>query len=162
MNVLSRRAVLTGCTSVIAASVTGCLGKGIDEWVINEILSVASATQYQEPRCDCCSVYADYLQGHLDGDLQVIVSNELTAVKEDFGIPSDLWSCHTVELDGYIVEGHMPVEVIATLLDEEPDIEGIALPGMPAGSPGMGGKKDETWRIYGIQTKEEPVVYAEI
>ena len=56
----------------------------------------------------------------------------------------------------------MPVEVIATLLDEEPDIEGITLPGMPTGSPGMGGEKDTTWRVYETQTREKPVVYAEI
>ena len=130
--------------------------------MVDETLTVGSAVQYQGPSCDCCGVYADYLQDNLDRELEVTVTDDLTLVKEEYGIRTDLQSCHTVELNGYAVEGHMPVEIIATLLDEEPDIEGIALPGMPAGSPGMGGEKDGTWRVYEIRPREEPSVYTDV
>ena len=147
---------------MIAASAAGCLGEGIDEWVVNETLSVTSATQYQGPNCNCCDVYADYLQDHINVNLEVTVSDDLPAIKEKYGIPADVRSCHTVELDAYVVEGHMPVEVIATLLEDDPDIDGIALPGMPAGSPGMGGQKNEAWTVHEIRTSGEIVVYTRI
>ena len=162
MNTLLRRKVLTASVAAIGISVAGCLGDGTDEWGDDETLTLSSATQYQRPNCACCDVYADYLQDHLDEELEVTVTDDLTSVKEEYDLPTDLRSCHTVELDDYVVEGHMPVAVIATVLDEEPDIDGIALPGMPTGSPGMGGEKDETWRVYGIRTGERPVVYTEI
>ena len=71
-------------------------------------------------------------------------------VKRDLNIPEELWSCHTTVVSGYYVEGHVPVEVIRKLLREQPEIDGIALPGMPQGSPGMSGTKDEPWVIYSI------------
>lgn len=147
---------------MVAASVAGCLGEGTGEWVVDEPLSVASATQYQGPSCGCCDVYADYLQDHINGNLAVTVVDDLSAVKEQYGIPRELRSCHTVKLDTYVVEGHMPVEVIENLLDNEPDIDGIALPGMPAGSPGMGGQKNEQWTIYEIRSSGDVGVYNEI
>ena len=66
--------------------------------MVDETLTVAGATQYQGPRCDCCGVYADYLQDHLDGELNVTVTDDLPSVKEEYGIPVDLRSCHTVVL----------------------------------------------------------------
>ena len=72
-------------------------------------------------------------------------------------IPSELESCHTTEVAGYFVEGHVPVEAIDKLLEEKPDIDGIALPGMPAGSPGMGGLKTEDFVIYALKDGEASV-----
>lgn len=154
--------MLTASASAIAASIAGCLGDGTSEWAMDETLSVASATQYQGPNCDCCDVFADYLQDHLYEELEITVTDDLTAVKEDYGIPTDLRSCHTVELEGYVVEGHIPVEVITSLLEDKPNIEGIALPGMPAGSPGMGGQKNEEWTVYEIRSSGEIGVYQRI
>lgn len=71
-------------------------------------------------------------------------------IKEDLDIPQEVWSCHTSLVGDYYVEGHVPVEAVRKLLDEKPDIDGIALPGMPQGSPGMGGEKSEPWVIYSI------------
>ena len=158
----SRRTVLAAGATAIGISVAGCLGDGTDDWEQEGTLPVASATQYQGPSCDCCDVYADYLQDHLETELDVLVTDELDAVKQEYGIESDLRSCHTVVLDGYVVEGHMPVEVIATLFDDEPDVDGIALPGMPSGSPGMGGSKSETWTIYELEDGGDATVYTEL
>ena len=65
-----------------------------------------------------------------------------------YGVPESLWSCHTAIIEGYVVEGHVPIEVLERLLTDKPVITGIALPGMPSGSPGMTGEKTETFSIY--------------
>jgi len=69
--------------------------------------------------------------------VQVKDVNDLTAIKSQYHIPPQLQSCHTAVVDGYVIEGHVPVEDIARLLAERPDVVGLAVPGMPAGSPGM-------------------------
>ncbi len=71
-------------------------------------------------------------------------------VKDDFDIPEEMRSCHTSVIGEYYVEGHVPVEAIWKLLREQPEIDGIALPGMPDGSPGMPGKKEQPFIIYSI------------
>lgn len=91
----------------------------------------------------------DYLQDN-GVSVETVMVDDTAAVKEDHGIPEELWSCHTTLIDGYYIEGHVPVDVIARLLEERPAIDGIALPGMPSGSPGMDGEKEEPWVIYAI------------
>lgn len=91
----------------------------------------------------------DYLQEN-GVRVETVMVDDTTAIKEQYGIPEDLWSCHTTVLDGYFIEGHVPIEVVQKLLRERPAIDGIALPGMPPGSPGMDGKKDGPWVIYAV------------
>jgi hypothetical protein len=69
--------------------------------------------------------------------LKVEDVNDLTAIKQQYNVPAELSSCHTAIVDGYVIEGHVPVEEVRRLLDERPDIAGIAVAGMPIGSPGM-------------------------
>ena len=107
----------------------------------------ASAVVHKSPTCDCCTAHEDYLEGAGLALRAEIHEEDLVVWKEERGIPRELWSCHTTEVGGYLVEGHVPAETIARLLDEQPDIDGIALPGMPAGSPGMPGEQDEPWVI---------------
>jgi len=83
-------------------------------------------------------------------EVESIRMEDLTEMKEDLGIPSDMQSCHTTMVEEYFVEGHVPVEAIWKLLEEQPEIDGIALPGMPSGSPGMGGDKAEPFMIYSV------------
>ena len=101
------------------------------------------AVVHKSPTCDCCGAHEDYLAGSGFATQDAVHDEDLTAWKEAQGIPRELWSCHTTEVGGYFVEGHVPVETIERLLAEQPDIDGIALPGMPAGSPGMGGVQEE-------------------
>lgn len=157
----TRRAFLATGTAAIGASIAGCLGDSTDDWKVDDTVPATATTVYQGPGCNCCEVYADYLDDHLEGDLDVVVTEELDAIKTERGVDVDLHSCHTVDLDGYVVEGHVPVEVIVQLFEEEPDLDGIALPGMPSGSPGMGGSKDGTWTIYGFAVGETPIEYTE-
>ncbi len=74
-----------------------------------------------------------------DYTVQIENVNDLTAVKNSYQVPPELRSCHTAIVDGYVIEGHVPVADIERMLDERPDIIGLAVPGMPVGSPGMDG-----------------------
>lgn len=89
--------------------------------------------------CECCEAWVDYLreQGFTVTD-EVSMGTLLIRFKMDQGIPAKAFSCHTGTVDGYALEGHVPAADIRRLLDERPDAVGLAVPGMPYGSPGMG------------------------
>lgn len=107
------------------------------------------ATLYKNPQCECCEAYADYL-GQNGYDVTVKPIHDLSLIKQQFGVEEPLEGCHTTLVEGYVVEGHVPVSVLNRLLDERPQIRGISLPGMPTGSPGMSGEKVEPFTIYEI------------
>lgn len=118
------------------------------------------ATLYKNPQCGCCEGYAAYLR---DNGFKVDVkpTNDLAEISRKAGVPEQLEGCHTTFIDGYVVDGHVPVNVVRKLLSERPAIAGITLPGMPMGSPGMNGAKTEPFTIYSV-TKDgaAPNVYA--
>ncbi len=127
--------------------VISCSEKKIEDLSVD--LSQKSVTVLKEESCGCCGKYVQYLR---ENGLSVTV-NEITdmiPIKEQYGIPTAMRSCHTTLVDGYVVEGHVPLEAIAKLLAEKPNINGIALPGMPSGSPGMSGQKEGALIIYAI------------
>jgi len=115
------------------------------------------AMVYKDISCGCCHEYIAYLNKH---GIAAIGKNvaDIWAVKQIAGIPDDMASCHTMMIDGYIVEGHVPLAAIERMLHERPDIVGIALPGMPPGSPGMNGEKEDPFTIYAI-TKSGAEIY---
>ncbi len=91
---------------------------------------------------------------------KVDVSNdELSNIKDQMGIDPSLASCHTAEIAGYIVEGHVPVDVIETLLEEKPDLAGLAVPGMPQGSPGMSGELEGPLEILAFNEDGDIWIY---
>jgi hypothetical protein len=102
---------------------------------------------YKNPYCGCCNNWIAYLK-----EKGYAVKSEntpmLPAMKEAVGITSELASCHTAVVDGYVLEGHVPAEDIKRLLEERPDIKGLAVPGMPIGSPGM--EQGDTKEIYDV------------
>ena len=93
-------------------------------------------TTYKSPTCGCCSEWVDHME-----DAGFVVEthdvSDLAAVKQEQQIPGELQSCHTAIVEGYVIEGHVPAEDISRLLAERPDVAGLAVPGMPIGSPGM-------------------------
>ena len=89
------------------------------------------------PGCGCCHAWAD-LARRVGYSVVVEDLSDPTAQKAARGIPPNLASCHTVEADGYIFEGHVPFQALEAVLRDRPDITGLAVPGMPLGSPGMG------------------------
>jgi hypothetical protein len=119
------------------------------------------AVLYKNPNCGCCEEHASYLRGH-GYSVKVVETHDLDGVKRRHGVPEELSGCHTIEIGGYVVEGHVSANTLGRLLREKPAIRGISLPGMPAGSPGMTGGKREPLRIYAIDGRKagEPQLYA--
>ena len=109
-------------------------------------LAAELATVYRSPSCGCCEAWVAYLKTN-GFDATVISTDDLGGVKAKMHVPADMQSCHTALIGGYVVEGHVPVEAIAKLLAEKPQVTGIAVPGMPGGSPGMSGPK-EPFTVY--------------
>jgi hypothetical protein len=91
---------------------------------------------YKTATCGCCSNWVEYVKEH-GFTVRTEDVTDLTAIKVENGVPPGLQSCHTALIDGYVIEGHVPVESIQRMLEERPDIAGLAVPGMPTGSPGM-------------------------
>lgn len=91
---------------------------------------------HKDPNCGCCGAWVEHLR-QAGFTVDVVETSAINRVKARLGVPNDLASCHTAEIDGYIVEGHVPAASIKRLLDERPAAKGLAVPGMPIGSPGM-------------------------
>jgi len=117
-----------------------------------------AATIYKNPNCGCCEQYADYMRQN-GFEVTVKPTHDLTMIKRRYGVPEQFDGCHTMLIDGYVVEGHVPLNAINRLLTERPSIKGITLPGMPQGSPGMSGMKREPFTIYGFG-EGRPKVYS--
>lgn len=98
------------------------------------------ATLHHNPGCMCCEQYADHLKDK-GYDVEIVNTNDMAALNDEYGVKPELSSCHTMLIGDYVVVGHAPEAAVAKLLREKTDIRGISLPGMPAGSPGMSGKK---------------------
>lgn len=98
--------------------------------------ALPTMTVHKSPTCDCCRKWVEHARS---AGFAVSVANthRLNDVKQRLGVPPTMASCHTVEVEGYVIEGHVPIEDVVRLLKERPDARGLAVPGMPAGSPGM-------------------------
>jgi hypothetical protein len=105
------------------------------------------ATVYKSATCDCCSYYVEYLR-EAGFPVEVVDTNQLTSIKRQHSVPERFAGCHTTIVDGYVVEGHVPLSALERLLAERPPVTGISLPGMPTGSPGMTGAKKAAFRIF--------------
>src|SRR3989338_9804292 len=129
--------------------------KIIELLVISMTLALASAeaaqaatavTVYKSPTCGCCEKYVDYLRDN-GFAVKAIDQNDMDGIKKRYGV-TRVASCHTALVNGYVVEGHVPVSAINKLLKEKPAIAGISVPGMPMNSPGMGEMKKGTLTVY--------------
>jgi hypothetical protein len=139
-------------TSIIAAS-TGLLGCSAE--------AQASMLVHKSATCGCCNAWIMHMR---DAGFQVGARNEddVTLIKQQHEIPSHLWSCHTAVIDGYVIEGHIPAPQVQRLLAERPSLTGLAVPGMPAGSPGMETSgPNQAYTIYGFGP-EGVTIWAEI
>ncbi|TXH66835.1 MAG: DUF411 domain-containing protein [Lysobacteraceae bacterium] len=91
---------------------------------------------HKSPTCGCCGAWVEHMRA-AGFSVEVRDTDDLGPIKEALGVPYGKGSCHTAEVGGYVVEGHVPAEDVKRLLAEKPHAKGLALPGMPAGSPGM-------------------------
>jgi hypothetical protein len=96
----------------------------------------ATLTVYKSPSCGCCAKWIEHVQAH-GFTVNTIQSDDMMAVKKRLGVPDDAASCHTTKVGNYVVEGHVPAADIKRLLAQKPKARGIAVAGMPMGSPGM-------------------------
>lgn len=98
--------------------------------------SSPTMTVYRDPSCSCCEGWIEHVTAQ-GLQAESIPTPDIDALKQQYGVPSNLASCHTAIMGGYVIEGHVPVEDIKRLLVDQPDVVGIAVPGMPIGTPGM-------------------------
>lgn len=91
-----------------------------------------TASLYKNPQCSCCEAYANYLRAN-GFAVTVKPTHDLSLIKRQHGVPEKFAGCHTMLIDGYVVEGHVPLKSLNHLLTERPDIKDISLPGMPMG-----------------------------
>lgn len=114
---------------------------------------------YKSPTCGCCVKWADRLRAS-GFSVQTIDVQDVVPIKKQNGVPPQLGSCHTALVDGYVVEGHVPVEDVLRLLRERPAKKGIGVPGMPIGSPGMEGPNPQPFKVYSFDDAGKIEVYA--
>ena len=134
---LTRRALLVGTALTIANPASA-----------QELGAFPVMRVSKEPNCGCCSDWVEHIRA---GGFQTTVVDvtDLTALKARLRVPGHLASCHTAEIGGYVIEGHVPALAIKRLLLERPFAIGLAVPGMPVGSPGMevSGTPDEPYEV---------------
>jgi len=114
---------------------------------------------YKSPTCGCCGKWVEHLRA---AGFVVEATNvaDVNRYKLEYGVPRQLGSCHTATVGGYVVEGHVPAEDIIRLLNEKPDIVGIAVPGMPLGSPGMEAPNPERYETIAFDAAGNTTVFA--
>jgi hypothetical protein len=119
-------------------------------------------TVYKSPTCGCCVLWADHMEAE-GFRVESRDVNNLAAVRDSLGVPSDLAACHTAVVDGYVVEGHVPAEHVRRLLDERPEAVGLSVPGMPLGSPGMEqGDLRQPYNVLLVGAAGEATVFAHV
>ena len=106
-----------------------------------------SVEVFKTPSCGCCYGYVLFLEKE-QFNVKETDMRSLHSIKKKYNIPLEMQSCHTTIIGKYFIEGHVPLEAINKLLKDQPNIDGIALPGMPIGTPGMPGKKEEPFVVY--------------
>lgn len=100
---------------------------------------------FKDPSCGCCDGWIGHMRQA--GFRVDVATGDLYAAKARLGVPEDLASCHTATVGRYVVEGHVPADAVRRLLAERPAATGVAVPGMPAGSPGMEGGRHEEYEV---------------
>ena len=113
---------------------------------------------YKSPTCGCCSKWIDHLKAN---GFNVTATDvpDMAAVHRQNGVPDPLISCHTALVDSYVIEGHVPADVIQRLLKEKPRVHGLTIPGMPASAPGMDAKPPVPYEVLTFQRDGKTAVY---
>jgi hypothetical protein len=128
-----------------------------DLWFTAHALAT-EITVYKDPMCGCCVKWISHLRQN-GFTVSAIDVPDIQGIKSNYGVPKQLGSCHTGIVEGYVVEGHVPADVIQRLLKERPKYTGIAVPGMPMGSPGMEGPQSTHYDIIGFDAQGNTTVF---
>lgn len=147
--------------SVVALAAAGCSRQAGPD--ARAALSDASAGDtvvvYKSPTCGCCNAWVDHMREH---GFTVVThdTTDLEPIKRQLGVPAGRVSCHTATVRGYTIEGHVPADLIRKLIDEKSRYAGLAVPGMPMGSPGMEGVIKQDYDIVAFDRDGRVEVYA--
>lgn len=141
---MTRRRLLAGAGTLGGLLLVGCSRAAEDGPKDSEVSGAGAPTAaraamvvHKDPNCGCCQSWADIAE-RAGYAVRIVDEADMAAVKARLGVPEELASCHTTEVSGLVVEGHVPLQVIERMLRERPQgLRGVAVPGMPAGSPGM-------------------------
>jgi hypothetical protein len=116
---------------------------------------------YKSPWCGCCQGWVEHMRAS-GFEVTVREQEDLTAIKRMSGVPEELQSCHTAFVGGYAIEGHVPAGMIERLLADRPPVRGLAVPGMPIGSPGMEGADPEPYEVMTFTQGGTATVYERV
>ena len=122
-------------------------------------VSALEMTVFKSPTCGCCGAWVSHLEDN-GFTVKTIDTSQTQKVKDDLTVPGELRSCHTGVIGGYVVEGHVPAEAVLKLMQDKPAISGLAVPGMPLGSPGMEHPEPENYEVIAYQADGTQTVYA--
>jgi len=125
MMVISRREFAVGIASMPFLSKAGSAQTTLPKMIVSK-----------DPSCSCCGSWVKYLKRN-DFIAEIVETENMESIKAELGVPETLWSCHTAEIGGYVIEGHVPADIIRRLLVERPQSIGVAVAGMPSSAPGM-------------------------
>jgi len=130
-----------------------------DEATDDEAIDARHVVMHKNPGCGCCDLWAEHLRSH-GFTVDSIEDPKIFTFKTERNIPQPLMSCHTAVIDGYFVEGHVPAQDILKLLKEKPEhVSGIAVPGMPLGSPGMEHPRPQDFNTIALLTDGTAYVF---
>ncbi|MCV3765125.1 DUF411 domain-containing protein [Rhizobium sp. TRM95796] len=115
-------------------------------------------TVHKDPNCGCCHLWAEAMQ-NAGFDVQLNDLGDLAPIKAHLGVPAELEGCHTAEIDGYFLEGHVPLSSVRKLLAERPPVKGLAVPGMPSGSLGMGDDPSASYDVVAVPLSGKPYLF---
>ncbi len=113
---------------------------------------------YKSPTCGCCSEWVKHLKEN-GFSVKTEDLHNVNPIKAELGVPNQLRSCHTAKVGDYVIEGHVPAKDISRLLKEKPQVSGLAVPGMPMGSPGMEGPRKDPYDVLTFQMNGKTSVY---
>jgi hypothetical protein len=153
-----RSALLSRRDLLISAAATALLGSA----GLAAAQSALPIRMYKDPWCGCCTEWARYLEGQ-GFAVTIEVREDLAAIKTEHGVPDAVASCHTAVIESYVIEGHVPAFDIKRLVAERPDAIGLAVPGMPIGSPGMEvpGQMAQSYDVFLIHRDGSTSVFAQ-
>ena len=123
------------------------LGLGVGFSALPAVADNHLMTVFKNPSCGCCTAWAQEME-KIGYQVKIVNLEDMSLLKRQAGVPEQLEGCHTAVLGDYILEGHVPVQALNKLLQEQPDIRGISTPGMPTGSLGMGYDADAKYTVY--------------
>lgn len=157
-----KRVLILTLIAIVTTGLIFWLGSSDEKDSQSDVDVIADGTEvvmYKNFGCQCCDKWADYLQRH-GFNVTAEESMNLNGFKNEKKVPGNMRSCHTALVDGYVVEGHVPVEDINRLLSESPQVIGITAPGMPASSPGMNTDLNEPYSVYRFDAEGNTALFA--